>query len=132
MLDGSCDLAHTIVGTPYYMSPELFTNQPYNHKSDIWALGCCIHEIASLKPAFSARTINALMYKIIQGKIPCIPREYGNELAQLVLQMMSHNADKRPSVHQILRMSFIREHIKSFLDRSASRKRYVVSCSMSL
>lgn len=124
VLDGSCDLAHTIVGTPYYMSPELFANQPYNHKSDIWALGCCVHEIASLKHAFSAHSINALMYKVIQGKIPPIPLQYSSELVELVQHMMARNADERPSVHQILRMTFIRKHIKMFLDRAASRKRY--------
>lgn len=123
MLDGSCDLAHTVVGTPYYMSPELFANQPYNHKSDIWALGCCVHEIASLKHAFSARSISALMYKVIQGKIPPIPLQYSNELVQLVQKMMERNADERPTVHQILRMSFIRKHIMMFLDRAAMRKR---------
>lgn len=123
VLDGSCDLAHTIIGTPYYMSPELFANQPYNYKSDIWALGCCIHEIASLKPAFSARNINALMYKVIQGKVPPIPHQYSKELIQLVQQMMARNAEERPSVHQILRMAFIRRHIKMFLDRTAGRRR---------
>ena len=69
VLDGSCDLANTVIGTPYYMSPELFANKPYNHKSDIWALGCCVHEMATLKHAFTAQNINALMYKIIQGKV---------------------------------------------------------------
>ena len=123
MLDGSCDLAHTVVGTPYYMSPELFANQPYNHKSDIWALGCCVHEIASLKHAFSARSISALMYKVIQGKIPPIPSQYSNELVQLVQKMMERNAEERPTVHQILRMTFIRKHIMMFLDRAAMRKR---------
>lgn len=123
MLDGSCDLAHTVVGTPYYMSPELFANQPYNHKSDIWALGCCVHEIASLKHAFSARSISALMYKVIQGKIPPIPLQYSNELVQLVQKMMERNAEERPTVHQILRMVFIRKHIVMFLDRAAMRKR---------
>lgn len=124
MLDGSCDLAHTIIGTPYYMSPELFANQPYNHKSDIWALGCCVHEIASLKHAFSARNINALMYKVIQGKVPPIPSHYSPELVQLVQQMMARSAEDRPSVHHILRMEFTRRHIKMFLDRTAGRKRY--------
>jgi len=31
--------AKTLVGTPYYLSPELCENRPYNEKSDIWALG---------------------------------------------------------------------------------------------
>ena len=69
VLDGSCDLARTVVGTPYYMSPELFSNQPYNHKSDVWALGCCVHEMATLKHAFSARNINALVVSIVQGQV---------------------------------------------------------------
>ena len=68
VLDGSCDLAKTVVGTPYYMSPELFSDQPYNHKSDIWALGCCVYEMATLKHPFSAHNINALMVKIVRGQ----------------------------------------------------------------
>ena len=51
------------------MSPELFSNQPYNHKSDIWALGCCVYEMATLKHAFSAHNINALMVKIVRGQV---------------------------------------------------------------
>ncbi|VDI37141.1 NIMA (never in mitosis gene a)-related kinase [Mytilus galloprovincialis] len=33
VLDSSTDMATTLIGTPYYMSPELFSNKPYNHKS---------------------------------------------------------------------------------------------------
>ena len=69
VLDGSLDLAHTVVGTPYYMSPELFANKPYDFKSDVWALGCCVYEMATLNHAFTAKNISALMYKILQGKV---------------------------------------------------------------
>lgn len=32
VLETSYDMATTMIGTPYYMSPELFSNKPYNHK----------------------------------------------------------------------------------------------------
>ena len=32
VLESSSDMATTLIGTPYYMSPELFSNKPYNHK----------------------------------------------------------------------------------------------------
>ncbi|KAI2582078.1 NEK8 isoform 1, partial [Pan troglodytes] len=46
--------AYTVVGTPCYISPELCEGKPYNQKSDIWALGCVLYELASLKRAFEA------------------------------------------------------------------------------
>lgn len=49
VLEGTTDFAKTCIGTPYYMSPEIFKNKPYNHKSDIWALGCVLYEMVTLK-----------------------------------------------------------------------------------
>jgi non-specific serine/threonine protein kinase/NIMA (never in mitosis gene a)-related kinase len=45
VLDSTRDLANTCIGTPYYMSPELFKYKPYSYKSDIWALGCLFYEL---------------------------------------------------------------------------------------
>ena len=42
VLDSRSKFAHSIVGTPYYMSPELCEGKPYNDKSDVWALGCVL------------------------------------------------------------------------------------------
>ena len=41
--------AKTVVGTPYYLSPEVCLNQPYTFKSDVWALGCVLYEMATLR-----------------------------------------------------------------------------------
>ncbi len=106
------------------MSPELFANEPYNHKSDIWALGCCVYEMATLKHAFTATNLNALMYKIIKGTVPSLPNVFTSELSVLVHSMMSHSAASRPSVQELLRNAFVRKHIKLFLDRAASKKKY--------
>lgn len=79
--------------------------------------------MATLKHAFTARNINALMYKILQGKVPPLPSKFSTELTQLVQLMMSSKAKDRPSVHEILRMPFVRGHIKMFLDRTASKRK---------
>jgi len=55
-----------MVGTPYYLSPEVFQNKPYGYKSDIWAIGCILYELCTLKKAFDAKNIVNLMEKIIQ------------------------------------------------------------------
>lgn len=47
-------LAYTQTGTPYYASPEVWRDQPYDAKSDIWSLGCVIYEACALKPPFRA------------------------------------------------------------------------------
>ena len=49
-----------VVGTPCYISPELCEGKPYNQKSDIWALGCVLYELASLKRAFEAAVSKSL------------------------------------------------------------------------
>ncbi|KAM5306042.1 serine/threonine-protein kinase Nek8 isoform 4-T4 [Glossophaga mutica] len=59
--------AYTVVGTPCYISPELCEGKPYNQKSDIWALGCVLYELASLKRAFEAANLPALVLKIMSG-----------------------------------------------------------------
>ena len=70
----------TVVGTPYYLAPEACQSNPYTTKSDIWALGCVIFELCSLKPPFNADNLLGLVFKIVSEKQPPIPNIYSDEL----------------------------------------------------
>ncbi len=55
MLNDSANFANTMVGTPFYLSPEMCEERPYNEKSDVWALGCVLYELCTFKPPFDAK-----------------------------------------------------------------------------
>ncbi|XP_067854694.1 serine/threonine-protein kinase Nek4 isoform X2 [Heptranchias perlo] len=121
VLENQHDMASTLIGTPYYMSPELFCNKPYNYKSDVWALGCCAFEMATLKHAFNAKDMNSLVFKIIEGKLPPIPKEYSEQLGVLISSMLSRRPEERPDVKAVLRKSYIKSHIALFLEATKAK-----------
>ncbi|KAG8128268.1 putative Serine-threonine-protein [Naja naja] len=121
VLDNQHDMASTLIGTPYYMSPELFSNKPYNYKSDVWALGCCAYEMATLKHAFNAKDMNSLVYRIIEGKLPPMPKDYSTQLKELIRTMLSKKPEERPSVRSILRQPYIKQQIALFLEATKAK-----------
>ncbi|XP_042225332.1 serine/threonine-protein kinase ppk1-like isoform X2 [Homarus americanus] len=120
ILGSSIDMATTMIGTPYYMSPELFAGLPYNYKSDMWALGCCLYELATLKHPFPARDISALINRISRGKVGDVSNHYSEDLQCLVQSLMNRSPGLRPSTSQILLQPSIRNHISVFLDDTTS------------
>uniref|UniRef100_A0A669BDD9 Serine/threonine-protein kinase Nek4 n=1 Tax=Oreochromis niloticus TaxID=8128 RepID=A0A669BDD9_ORENI len=116
VLENQNDMASTLIGTPYYMSPELFSNKPYNHKSDVWALGCCVYEMSTLKHAFNAKDMNSLVYRIVEGKLPQMPSKYEPQLGDLIKSMLSKRPEDRPDVKLILRQPYIKRQIAMFLE----------------
>jgi len=44
-----------VFGTPSYLAPEVCEGQPYDKRTDIWALGCVLYEMMVLKKAFGAK-----------------------------------------------------------------------------
>ncbi|KAJ8306380.1 hypothetical protein KUTeg_016925 [Tegillarca granosa] len=94
--------AYTVVGTPCYISPELCEGKPYNQKSDIWALGCVLYELASLKRAFEAANLPALILKIMRGTFAPISEIYSEDLRTLILSMLHLDPNRRPHINQIM------------------------------
>ena len=61
-------LNFTQTGTPYYASPEVWRDEPYDIKSDIWSLGCVLYEMCALVPPFRADDMQGLYKKVVKGK----------------------------------------------------------------
>ncbi|KAM6401319.1 serine/threonine-protein kinase Nek1 isoform 3-T3 [Pluvialis apricaria] len=115
VLNSTAELARTCIGTPYYLSPEICQNKPYNNKSDIWALGCVLYEMCTLKHAFEAGNMKNLVLKIISGPFPPISMHYSYDLRNLLSQLFKRNPRNRPSVNSILEKNFIAKRVEKFL-----------------
>ncbi|XP_045319403.1 serine/threonine-protein kinase Nek1 isoform X14 [Leopardus geoffroyi] len=115
VLNSTVELARTCIGTPYYLSPEICENKPYNNKSDIWALGCVLYEMCTLKHAFEAGSMKNLVLKIISGSFPPVSLHYSYDLRNLLSQLFKRNPRDRPSVNSILEKGFIAKRIEKFL-----------------
>jgi len=93
--------AHTQIGTPFYISPEICHNKAYDHKSDMWSLGCLLYEMCALKPPFMADDLKAMMKRICYSEPTPIPATYSGALKSLVEILLKKNPRERPGAAQV-------------------------------
>ena len=105
-------LGCTQTGTPYYASPEVWKDNPYNLKSDIWSLGCLCYEILMLKTPFRAETMEGLFRKVMKGKYPEISKKYSNKFDYVISCMLQLKPEERPTTGDILKMPEIVQKIE--------------------
>ena len=106
--------ANTLIGTPYYISPEMCEDKPYNQKSDVWALGCILYELCTFRHPFDATNQGALFLKIMKENPEPIFACYSSNLQKLVNQILEKNYEKRPSCLDILNNPIVIEKAKKF------------------
>ena len=111
-------MGYTQTGTPYYASPEVWKDKPYDSKSDIWSLGCVIYEMCALNPPFRAQNMEELFKKVIRGYYPDISNRYSKDLSEILKLMIQTEVGARPSCDELLIMPIIKNRSDFFNNKN--------------
>jgi serine/threonine protein kinase len=102
VLGQTIDHAQTLVGTPYYLSPEMVNGKSYDQKSDIWALGVVFYEMLTLQHPFLADSLQMLAIRILQGSYPPIDMQYSVLTSDLISKMLCKDPAERLDIDGVL------------------------------
>lgn len=104
-IDDICSKTHgckTMVGTPYWMAPEVITctgeSDGYGPKSDIWSVGCTIVEMITGKPAWpECNSMWAAIYKIANSTgLPPFFQETHSNTSPAFLKFLERTFERSP------------------------------------
>ncbi|ODQ63909.1 kinase-like protein, partial [Nadsonia fulvescens var. elongata DSM 6958] len=101
---------NTIVGTPYWMAPEvIMEGSAYNFKADIWSLGITIYEIATGSPPYSNQEAMKVILLIPRSKPARLEgSQYSPCLKEFVALCLDEQPDERPSAEELSKTKFIK------------------------
>ncbi|EEH52383.1 uncharacterized protein MICPUCDRAFT_4932, partial [Micromonas pusilla CCMP1545] len=105
VLASQTGFCNTVVGTPYYLSPEMCMGRRYDAKSDVWALGCVLYELCNDGAhAFEGKSLPALVMNILKGRFTPLSRaRFGRDVRELQTSLLALEPGRRPSVDDALR-----------------------------
>ena len=107
-------LGYTQTGTPYYASPEVWEEKPYDNKSDIWSLGCVAYEMLTLHPPFRAKNMEQLYNAVIKGQYKKIGNKYSDDMNDIIDYLLKVNPKERPNCDDILKHPVVKKRLEFF------------------
>ena len=106
--------------TPCYTAPELFDNDgDYSFKTDLWALGCIMYEMAVGQVPFFDVVVNNLILKIINEDVNFNRKQfnkYSEEFMEVLQKLLEKDPSQRPSWGEIENFSFWNVNEKGFYE----------------
>ena len=102
----------TQTGTPYYASPEVWRDEPYSYKSDLWSIGCVIYELCALRPPFKGKDLDELFLNVCKGKVERISHVYSDDLWKMILMLLKVDVKDRCDCDQFLNSKLITKKIQ--------------------
>lgn len=98
----SADVATSMVGTPYYLAPEVWRREPYSKKADMFSLGVLFFELLALERPFKGPNVVSVMQAITSGARGSLPENITKETAVVVDRLLSPSPEQRPTTMELL------------------------------
>ncbi|KAG0491740.1 hypothetical protein HPP92_004783 [Vanilla planifolia] len=99
-----------VVGTPYYVAPEVLSEREYGEKVDVWSAGVMLYIMLSGMPPFYGETVPEIFEAVLRGNLRFPTRLFGRvspSAKDLIRRMISMDASRRFSAEQVLRHPWI-------------------------
>lgn len=106
MDNNSTDIKQSLVGSPLFMSPEIYDKLEYNLKSDLWSLGLILFEMLSGYNYLTSKNIPELMKKVKNNNVPKIDN-ISNNCENLLLKLLNKNIEKRISWEELFKHKWL-------------------------
>eukprot|EP01094_Clydonella_sp_ATCC50884_P030526 TRINITY_DN99_c1_g1_i3.p1 TRINITY_DN99_c1_g1~~TRINITY_DN99_c1_g1_i3.p1 ORF type:complete len:420 (-),score=141.45 TRINITY_DN99_c1_g1_i3:178-1437(-) len=102
---------NTIVGTPYWMAPELIRGQNYDQKVDVWSLGIMIMEMAEGEPPYMEFPPLRALFLITTKGIPELnnPQQWTDEFKDFTYKCLQKEVEDRPDACELLDHPFLQK-----------------------
>lgn len=99
----------SIVGTPYWMAPEVINGLPYSFPADVWSIGATAIELAEGAPPYCEFPPMRAMVEIATRGFPGFRKDaqFSLEFQDFVKQCMISDPNLRPSINDLLKHKFI-------------------------
>jgi serine/threonine protein kinase len=100
---------NSVIGTPFWMSPEIISNHNYTSKTDIWSLGITAIEFAEKEPPYSNKYPWMVM-QIIKSKPAkslTDPSKWSDMFNDFVKRCLTVDPDERPTAEDLLQHPFV-------------------------
>lgn len=97
------DFQDKLIGTPLYISPEIYQSSKYSTEGDVYAYSMIAYELILNKEPFKGETTNSIFNKVSQGIRPKFSEQIGDSYKNLIKKCWSQDPDKRPSFEEIVK-----------------------------
>ncbi|XP_059445336.1 MAP3K epsilon protein kinase 1-like isoform X2 [Corylus avellana] len=93
---------HSVVGTPYWMAPEVIEMSGVCAASDIWSVGCTVIELLTCVPPYYDLQPMPALFRIVQDEHPPIPDSLSPDITDFLRQCFKKDARQRPDAKTLL------------------------------